>query len=70
MLRKADLIRHLDRRLNSTLQDAMQRTEALKRKSPLPIIPVNPRINWSGAGAELGRGAFREWISCDHQGKR
>jgi hypothetical protein len=69
MLRKADLIRHLDRRLSPTLQDAMQRTEALKRKSPQPIIPINPKINQSGAGAELGRGAFREWISCDHQGK-
>jgi hypothetical protein len=44
-LRKADLIRHLDRRLNPTLQDAMQRTEALKRKSPQPIIPINPKIN-------------------------
>jgi hypothetical protein len=45
MLRKADLISHLDRRLNSTLQDAMQRTEALKRKSPQPIIPVDLKIN-------------------------
>jgi hypothetical protein len=70
MLRKADLIRHLNRRLNPTLQDAMRRTEALKRKSPQPIIPIDPRINWYGVGAELGRGAFREWISCDHQGKR
>jgi len=70
MLRKADLISHLDRRLNSTLQDAVQRTEALKRRSPQPIIPIDPKINQSGAGAELGRGAFREWISCDHQGKR
>jgi hypothetical protein len=70
MLRKADLIRHLNQRLNPTLQDAMRRTEALKRKSPQPIIPIDPRINWYGVGVELGRGAFREWISCDHQGKR
>ena len=39
MLRKASLIKILDRRLNSTSQDAMQNSEALKRKSPQPIIP-------------------------------
>jgi hypothetical protein len=40
VLRKASLFRHFHRRQPPTLQDAMQRTEALKRTDPQPIFPV------------------------------
>jgi len=52
MLRKAGLLMHPNRRQTSTLQDAMQRAEALKLTTPQPILPII--IDQSGAGEELG----------------
>lgn len=45
VLRKASLVKSLNRRHNSTSQDAMPTNEALKPTTPQPIIPINELIS-------------------------
>jgi len=68
VLRKASLVRHLNWRQSSTLQDAMQSSEALKPNTPQRIIPINKLISpvREEGSVEL---QLIEWISCYHQGR-